>query len=278
MTATTRDPLTPHADLKGLAVHDADDLLTGHVWSVLTESDTGLIRYLDLEVEGQNRHVLIPVGHARLEQSVGGERRIRLRAATLDDLAEIPAYDPQGWQSTEQASALLAAHGRLFRGDRYYAHPAFSHRGLYAGEHPIVPPSEAGPNTSDELQLLSEARDYQIAADQPNVVGFTLLDGQGEDAGVVEDLVIDTQALNARYLLVRTATARLLIPVGYVEIERSTVRMPGLHGPDLAALPHFDGMPLSRRTEQELLQSIEHALDARNPFLRVDYSDREMVA
>src|SRR5687768_3262590 len=57
----TRDPLTAQQDLHGLAVHDADDLLTGHVFGLLCESDTGLIRFLDVELDGKNRHVLVPV-------------------------------------------------------------------------------------------------------------------------------------------------------------------------------------------------------------------------
>ena len=47
---------------------------------------------------------------------------------------------------------------------------------------------------------------------------------------------------------------------------------------DLEALPPFEGLPLARAQEILILNEIERALDARNPFLRVDFSGREMVA
>src|SRR5688572_26786961 len=164
-TTAARDSLTPFSDLKGLAVHDAEDLLTGHVYAILTETETGLIRYLDVELDGKHRHVLVPVGHARLEQSPTGEGRIRLRAATHHDLESVPPFTAEAqWDAPDLARDLLAAHGRVFRGDRYYAHPAFNHRSLYAGEHPIVPASEAGPQTLDELQLLTESKEFRLSS------------------------------------------------------------------------------------------------------------------
>src|SRR5687767_14664852 len=124
-TATQNEtPLTSSSDLSGLAVHDAEDLLSGHVTGVLIEADAGLIRFIDVQLESDGRHVLVPVGHARLEHFLD-QTRIRLRAATLHDLEHVPAYDTGTELTSGYVHDLAVAYGRFFRGYFYYAHPAY---------------------------------------------------------------------------------------------------------------------------------------------------------
>lgn len=276
------DPLTPKPDLAGLAVHDADDLLTGHVFGLLCEAETGLIRFLDVELEGKGRHVLVPVGHARVENSVLGPR-IRLRAASVEDLERVPAYAADGtWPNPEVAHEVLTVHGRFFRGDKYYAHPAYDHRGLYAGDHPILKDDDASdPDESASLESLNESRKYRVSEGEPDVRGWTLLDGRGASAAEVTDAVIDTAALKVRYVVVkRTDGQTTLLPIGYVEVrpEAKQVVVPGLIADDLLTLPPFEKLPLSRQQEDALREHIERVLDTRNPFLRVDFSRRQVNA
>jgi hypothetical protein len=277
------DPLTPKSDLSGLAVHDADDLLTGHVFGLLCEAETGLIRFLDVEIDGKGKHVLVPVGHARVENSALGPR-IRLRAASLDDLEHVPEYAAEGaWPNEEAAREVLAAHGRLFRGDKYYAHPAYDHRGLYAGEHPIVPegPSSDALAVEATLESLNDSKDFRIAEGEPDIRSWTLIDQAGSAAGQVQDVLIDTKALKVRYVVLQRSDGVLtLLPIGYVELrpDAKEVVMPGLRVGDLMTLASFEGLPLTREQEDKLRDHIERALDARNPFLRVDFSHRQVVA
>ena len=271
------EALEPHRDLAGLAVHDAADLLTGHVFGVLTEADTGLIRFLDVDIDGKVRHVLIPVGHARLEEMLG-QKRIRLRAATLEDLENVPAYRGET-PSRQLARDVLAAHGRFFRGDRYYAHPAYDHGGLYAGEHPIVRTApDAQPSST--LERLSNSSEFRIAEGESDVRGWQVLDAAGQVIGEIVELIIDTAAEKVRYVVVRTADgAEKLLPIGYLDLDpaRQHVLAPGLTVNDVNALSSLV-WPLRREREGELLAQIERALDARNPFLRVDFSFRDVVA
>jgi hypothetical protein len=273
--ADPSQPLVAHGDLAGLAVHDASDLRVGHVFGVLTEAETGLIRFLDVQVDGSARHVLIPVGHARLEE-VLGQRRIRLRAATVDDLEAVPAYAGEAADEVV-ARTVAGAYGRIFRGARYYAHPAYDHRGLYAGEHPIFSADEVQAGHAP-LEMLSTS-DFRVVAGEPDIVGWKVK-ASGESSGTVRDLVIDPEAAQVRYVDIELPDGQLLLPIGYVELdaENKAVGVAGLSKADLEALPGFDGLPLSRVQETELLTSIERALDARNPFLRVDFSGREMIA
>ena len=275
--ADPTEPLVAHADLAGLAVHDSNNLRVGHVYGVLTEAETGLVRFLEVEIDGSARHVLIPVGHARLED-VLDQKRIRLRAATVEDLEAIPAYAGEH-ATAELARTVAGAFGRLFRGGRYYAHPAYDHRGLYAGEHAIVRAGEAHPGPT-QLERLNASDDYKIAAGEPDIRGWTVL-GMDEPAGPVYDLIIDPEAEQVRYVDVALKTgAHALLPIGYLELDRAqkTVLAPGLTAVDIAVLPSFEGLPLTRAQEIMILNEIERALDARNPFLRVDFSGREMVA
>lgn len=277
----TLDPLTAKPDLAGLAVHDADDLLTGHVFGLLCEAETGLIRFLDIELDGKGRHVLVPVGHARVESSALGPR-IRLRAASLDDLERVPAYAADGsWPNPEAAREMLNVHGRFFRGDKYYAHPAYDHRGLYAGEHPIVKEGAKSDRAEPCLESLNESSDFRIAEGEPDVRGWTLVDHTGTAAAEVADIIIDTAALKVRYLVVsRSDGQKTLVPIGYVEVVAKSKRVivPGLSAEDLLTFPTFESLPLSREQEDRSREHIERALDARNPFLRVDFSPRTVVA
>jgi hypothetical protein len=274
--ADPSEPLVAHTDLAGLTVHDAYDLRVGHVFGVLTEAETGLIRFLDVQIDGSPRHVLIPVGHARLEE-VLGQRRIRLRAATVEDLENVPAYAGEP-ATREVARTVAGAYGRMFRGARYYAHPAYDHRGLYAGEHPVVSADEVQP-AHGTLERLSES-DFRVVTGEPDIIGWTLAAG-GEPSGAVQDLIIDPEATQVRYIDVELPEGgHRLLPIGYVELDdaRKSVVAAGLSAADIRALPGFEGLPLSRVQEIELLDAIERALDARNPFLRVDFSGHQMIA
>src|SRR5687767_10008871 len=176
-------PLVAADDLAGLAVHDAEDLLAGHVIGVLTEPGTGLVRFIDVQLDSDGRHVLVPVGHTRLEQAFD-RIRLRLRAAKLHDLERVPAYDPNSTLTTGQASHLAAEYGRFFRGDFYYAHPAYDHRGLYVGPHPVV---RIDPNAEPDSRELASLRDsdFRIAGGEPDVHGWNVLGSDREVAGVV---------------------------------------------------------------------------------------------
>jgi hypothetical protein len=276
--ANSSQPLAPYRDLAGLPVHDADDLRAGRVFGVLSDADVGLVRFLDIELEGDGRHVLVPVGHTRVEEGLD-QCRLRLRAARLDDLRKIPAYDPDlPWNTVSYARELAALHGRFFRGDRYYAHPAYDHRGLYAGAHPIVVRDSIPPLTP----LLSlDHSDYTVARNEPDVRGWPLIDANGESMGRVADLIFDPDAQHVRYIALKLEDeSRRLLPIGYLQVDagRAQLVMPGLTRADVSSLPKFTDELPTRSEESAVLEQIERALDARNPFLRVDYSDRQAVA
>lgn len=274
-------PLRPVNDLAGLAVLDVDGSDAGQVFGALTEADTGLIRYLDLAVARSDRHVLVPIGHTRVEEGPTG-RRIRLRAVTRGELQEIPPFDPQGDEMDDEFhQAVLAAFGRFLYGQRYYAHPAYDHQGLYAGSHPIVrdEPEDVPAEEGAELRPLRDLPAYHVAPGEPDFRGWELLDRNGAAAGTVEDLLVDLQEVSVRYALLKPARAAhtVLVPVGFLETDTAAekVRLPALDSGELALLPPHSGDSVTRDDEEQARRALADILSGPRRFARPDFARRE---
>jgi len=273
----TSDALRQEPDLRGLAVYDSENMPVGHVFGVLTEAATGIVRFLDVELDAPRRHIVIPIGHARILEKFG-KPRVQLRAATLDDLQVVPSYEQQNvWEDSEYRDEVVGAFGRLFRGDHYYAHPAYDHSGLYAGNHPIIRTRARDGGAPTGLSRLSEHGDLQIAAGYPDVIGWRLDAAEGVPAGTISDLLVDPDALAVRYLVLhRSDDTETLIPIGYVELDEQhrCIALPGVAAEDIEALPAWTGNVLTRAEEDAIRDLLDTALDARNPFYRVEFSGR----
>lgn len=251
-----RIPLRVVPDLGGLPVSDAGGRPVGKVYGGLAEADTGLLRYLDVSLESLQRHILIPIGHTRIRQQDTGTD-VRLRAAVLADLEKIPTYHPEEQPVDDgYEREVLAAYGRTFYGDRYYAHPAFDHGGLYAGEHPIVHEAEAVPTrpvTRARLLPLSQAKNYRLAKGEPDVIGWELMTDADLPSGEVSDLVVDLEDQQVRYVIVEVADGEgaVPLPVGFLVLDerRRRVRATGLRHDDLAALPRLGETGVTRKME-----------------------------
>jgi hypothetical protein len=266
-----RDPLLAAKDLNDLPVYDAADVPIGATFGVLCEADTGLVRYFDIAIDGRPRHVLVPVGHARMDK-LRGRFRLRLRAATVAELERIPAYEPHAdWTEDEFQDELLTAFGRLFQGERYYAHPAFDHTGLYAGAHPLLR-DPLTPVSPSGLRRLSAAPDFKIRDGEPDIRGWTLFGDGREPLGRIIDLIIDTDAQEVRYVVVqRDADAvYTALPVGYLELGDECVRAP-LSARELAALPPATGDTFERADEAKLRAVLDSLLSGSRRYARPDF-------
>ncbi len=305
------DPATLHAvrDLAGLPVDDVAERPVGEVYGLLIEEGSGLIRYLDIAERAQERHVLAPIGHTRLEDHADGTR-VRLRAAMREDLAEIPAYDRTDPRLDEAyESVVLAAYSALFYGERYYAHPAYDHHALYAGLHPVVaartdggsrlvalstlvPPAAAAAAEADA----ATAHDDAAAAVGPaaSVLGAEVRAADGVHAGRVVDLLVQRDTGLPRYGVVeREDATRVPIPIGYLTrapagaggapggeaqaapraASRERVRLQGLRAAELASFPVMEpGATLDRDGEDALRAALERALSGERRFDRIDFA------
>jgi hypothetical protein len=264
-------PLRPSPDLDQLPVYDAEGVPIGSTFGVLTEAETGLVRYFDVALDERRRHVLVPVGHARTELHLG-RLRLRLRAAAAEDLEQIPAYEPHvPWSDDGFQNELLTAFGRLFRGERYYAHPAYDHTGLYAGKHPILREALA-PATASGLRRLSRVPQYRIAEGEPNIIGWDVFGPAGGRTGVVTDLIIDADAEQVRYIVAKRETddIEIAIPVGYIDVRDKQLVAP-FTSHDLEQLPAAPEDELTRAAEAQLRIALDNTLTGERRYHRPDF-------
>lgn len=267
--------LLPVPDLAGSIVVDLQGRHAGTVYGALADAISGLIRYLDVALEGSDRHVLVPLGHTMVK-GTDGQAEVQLRAATREDLRKIPPYEPHR-QPADGAyqRRVLAAHGRLFKGERYYAHPAYDHDGLYAGEHPIVRAVERPAEPISPLHRLSEMSGYRVAEGEADIREWRLVDREDHELGMIDDLLFDAEAGKVRYALLHPATdaALIPIPVGFLRIDEAEglVRTPTLTRADIAALPAYLPDHFTRTDEVRLLKIIEARLDGERHFTRPDF-------
>lgn len=262
-------PLVAVPDLAGTPAADAEGRFFGEVYGSLAESGTGLIRYLDVDVHGAGRHVLVPIGHARVARPGQPSSGIRLRAATTDDLVAIPAVGQEPDADAEEE--LLAAFGRFFAGERYYAHPSFDHAGLYRADEPLV--GSRRTEGQSALTRFSEMDGFEIAEGEPDVRGWRVRTRDSIAPGEVTDLVADAAALKVRYAVVHLTDGRdVLLPVGYLEVDlvRELVRAPALLADDIRALPAVRGS-VTRTDEEAARAALESRLSGRRRFQRADF-------
>ena len=269
-------PLVSTTDLEGLSTNDVEDRPVGELFGALSEEGTGLIRYLDVSLRGASKHVLVPIGHARIEWDATPPR-VRLRAATYEDLLSVPDFDPEETSmSRSYQEDVMQVHGRLFYGSRYYAHPSFDHRVIKVGEAEV-----AGPEEREEkgpvLQPLSEMSGYRVARSARDIRGWSIEDRDGDVAGEVVDLLVEVAARKARYAVIRLGEpARLAaLPVGYLEMaeERERVVTPSLESEDVRLLPPY-APPLDRGQENRIHATLEGRLTGERYFQRPDFHPR----
>lgn len=260
-------------DLRGLPVEDSSGLAVGQLWGALAEAETGLLRYLDLELKSVDRHVLVPIGHARVHEDDEPGTRIRLRAALLEELENIPPYPAEfGHIDDPFERALLEAYGRTFHGERYYAHPAYDHSGIFAGNHPVV--SDDDEADSGPLMRLSYMPRWRVASGEPDIRGWALHLGSDGAEFPIRDLIVDPGASRVRYVVLETesGSARLL-PVGFIDLDTSAKRAfaPGLAADDIDVLPPYDGGGVTRAEEDELNDALRRLLSGSRRYLLPDF-------
>ena len=229
-------------DVRGWDVRTAaDDEKVGSVHDVLVDA-SGAARYLDVDLGIFRKHVLLPIGQAAADTETNV---LRVHAMDKDDFKEIPEFDHDaGAVTADFEQRLTTSYDRASSGRRYQ-------RTEYGGSSPLAVAGDPTVLGTEEIRLrrLSELDDYEVADRDTDPRGWQIVDSAGERLGEVDDLVVDPQAMKARYLEVDLRhdvigdeeADHMLVPVGYARLDEDSRRVlvDALRESDVRTLPRY---------------------------------------
>jgi len=107
---------------------------------------------------------------------------------------------------------------------------------------------------ADRLVGLRDLKDYKVAKDSPDVAGWRVIGANGETLGMVQDLIVDLQAMKTRYLSVvadrkffnNNDDQYLLIPIGAAALDKKgrNVFVSHLDANSITNYPVYPGGPI----------------------------------
>lgn len=204
------------ADPAGATVGTVSDLLIGR---------NGRVRYLAVKRGMMGASVLIPV-----DQLEWGEQSLRLTTWLDAEVRRLPAYDGDRPLSPDVVAEMERAH------PRFYGPPL---------------PSDTPGEHDGALVPLRQSRDFRLPKTAPNMRGWNVFGEDHERVGVVEDMIVDPEAMKVRYLDVDLADdlfllredRHVVIPMEAVELRErgEDVWVHGLTAAQVALLPAYVG-------------------------------------
>jgi hypothetical protein len=118
----------------------------------------------------------------------------------------------------------------------------------------------------ERLLPLSSMKDYKVAKDNLNVLGWRVVGADGESLGIVKDLIVDPQLMKVRYLSVvadrrffNTDTDQyMLLPIGVAALDKSgkKVFVSSIDSKSIASYPIYDGGAISADYEYAIRDNI----------------------
>ncbi|HEU4993453.1 MAG TPA: PRC-barrel domain-containing protein [Gemmatimonadaceae bacterium] len=122
-------------DIRNWTVRGANGDVIGRVHDLVIEMDTRQVRYLDIAVaptpEVRDRHVLLPIGLARLNDD---EDVVSLGSITRETLASLTPYDHTNLSRDRERELVARLERRgepIADAPRFYEHPAFDTKNFW---------------------------------------------------------------------------------------------------------------------------------------------------
>jgi sporulation protein YlmC with PRC-barrel domain len=252
-------PLPSHAiDVRGWHVKTSvDGEKVGKIDDVLLD-DRGRLRYLDVDLGLFNKHVLLPLTHAHVD---GEQDVVWVDGLTKRQFDAIPEYKHDAQAVTPAYEGRLAEDYRL------------------AASAPAEAEAEALPDVTTappRLARLTDLGKYRVASNDADPRGWKVVGGDGERIGEVDELIVDTVELQARYLDCDVEEERLelepldrhiLIPVEQTRLDagKKRVVVDGIFARDVRGYPVYGGLPLDQRVERSIEEVFDRAHAASDP-------------
>jgi photosynthetic reaction center H subunit len=122
---------------------------------------------------------------------------------------------------------------------------------------------------NERLMPLSDLKDYQVAKDNTNVVGWRVVGADGEKVGDVKDLIVDMDAMKVRYLSVlgerrffdHDNDTYFLVPIGAAALDRKgkNVFLASVDSGTVARYPVYPGGPITSDYEYAVRDNFRRA-------------------
>lgn len=251
----------------------ADEEKIGKVKDVLLD-ESGNARYLDVHLGAFKKHILLPIGQARVDES---EDVVWVPGMSKDQLEHIPKYEGDPRTITgEYERRLHQAYTGAYAGERYYERPE------YHAERPRMTGAGTGGGES-RLASLDELADFKVSEEDPDPRGWDVVGSDQRTIGKVSELIVDTSVMKVRYLTVKVDERELglepedrqiLIPIGYARLneDQEQVFLDAISAEDVSRMPRFGGLPLEREQEEELHAAYTGGLTGEERYRHPRYS------
>ncbi len=244
-------------DVRGWRVKTAlDREQVGRVDDILVD-ETGRPRFLDVDVGIYRKHVLVPLGHSRVDAR---DDVIWIDGIAREQLQNIPEYlhDPS-IVSSDYEHRL----GEFYRGVAV---------GTGVGVRAATEVERGGARydwhasrraPARPFARLSELHDYRVVQGDPDPRGWDLISADGHRIGDVSELIIDTHLMEATYLdadvdekklNLEAVDRHILVPVESVRVDRGrrSVVVDGLFLRDVGSVPTYGGLPITSDMEDQI--------------------------
>lgn len=231
-------------DVRGWLVRtQLDDEKVGKVDDIIVDAD-GRPHYLDVDLRGFDRHVLVPMhrAHPAAENEV-----VWVEGLSRDRIGTLPAY-------AHDVETLTPA---------YESRLADAWDAAVSGRTDPARPMERTSEGAYEYARLGAMEDYRVASADTDPRGWTVVAGDGRKIGEVKELIIETSTMSARYLdcdvdekdlELEPIDRHVLIPVrrARLDADHRKVIVDGVFSTDLTRYPVYGGLPLTDDFEHKL--------------------------
>jgi len=251
----------------------------GDIEEVLLD-EQGVPRYLEVDLDSTDHTVLVPAGYARMEPD---EDVVWIPALEGGRLEDIPAWESNETLNPEYERQLATAYDDAHTRDDFYASPHFNSRGFPSTNPHFLGPDanssadadDTGVRHDDETGSPAAFRvdtleDIDVAENDPDPRGWTVIDRNGDSIGSVDHLLGDTARMKVRYFVVDldldddADQRNILVPAGHVDLDTDDekARIPALDRRTLGRYPLWNGESMDRNHEQQVTAFLDETYDS----------------
>ncbi len=101
------------------------------------------------------------------------------------------------------------------------------------------------------LTRLQDAPDYQLAEDEPDVRGWKVFDATCKSLGSIDNLILDTDVDEIRYLSILSDGQKRMVPVGMVDIDEADQQVILKENASFESFPMDTGEPFTTEKERQ---------------------------